>query len=173
MLQCFAHVAEKSQLFMSVQSDLYDIMSDGFEYKEQVTTCDPYDCKVPLCLTEHSSLAITRSPPNTFAALLMHRSTNAAGSWAEWRGRPPLLLDLSSTPLLPNPLPLGASHWCCWTAELGQAAEDSLCLPAQWPGRPSLPCVRKRSPCGGDPSFSLRGPGKMYRLLYTNKDCEF
>lgn len=72
---------------MSVQSDLYDTMFDGFEYKEQVTTCDPYDCKIPLCLTEHGSLAIAHSPPDSFAALLVPRSTSAAGSWAEGRGK--------------------------------------------------------------------------------------
>lgn len=87
LLQYCTHVAEKPQLFLSVQSDLYDIMFNGFEYKEQVTTCDPYDCKIPLCLTERSSLAITHSPPNSFAALLMHRSTSAAGSGAERRGK--------------------------------------------------------------------------------------
>lgn len=44
---------------MSMQSDLYNIT---FEYKEQVTTSDPYHCKIPLCLTEHSSWLLNTTP---------------------------------------------------------------------------------------------------------------
>lgn len=65
MLHCFIRVAEKFQLlFMSAQSDLYDTMFDWSECKEQVTTSDPYHRQIPLCLTEHSSLAIKYNPPN-------------------------------------------------------------------------------------------------------------
>lgn len=152
------------QLFMSVQSDLYDLMFDRFEYKEQVTTCDLHDCKIPLCLTERSSLAVAHSPPDSFAVLLMHRSVNAAGSWAGPRGK--VSVGSDSAALLPNPLPLGPG-WCRWTW-----AEDSLCLQHSDPGAlPSL-CQETQS-LWRRSLLSLHGPGKMSHLLYTNKNCEF
>lgn len=119
------------QLFMSVQSDLYDLMFDRFEYKEQVTTCDLHDCKIPLCLTERSSLAVAHSPPDSFAVLLMHRSVNAAGSWAGPRGK--VSVGSDSAALLPNPLPLGAG---LVPLNLGRGFPLSA---AQWPRSPSLP----------------------------------
>lgn len=112
----------ESQLFMSVQSDLYDKMSDRFGYKEQVTTCDPYDCELPLCLTEHSSGWSTQSQSHLCPA-----DAEPHCSWAERRGG--LLLDASSAALLPNPLPVGAAPGAAEPLHLG-SAEDSLCLPA-------------------------------------------
>lgn len=149
----------ESQLFMSVQSDLYDKMSDRFEYKEQVSTCEPYDCKLPLCLTEHSSGYSTQSQSHWLPCYAEPHC-----SWAERRGG--LLLDVSSAALLPNPLPVGAAPGAAEPLHLG-TAEDSLCLPAV---TRELPCA---CPCGRDPSSSLHGPGKMCQLVYTNKDCEF
>lgn len=63
LLHHFIHVAVKSQLFMSVQNDLYGRMFHWFEYIEQVTTSDRCLCKIPLCLTDHSSSAVKHNPP--------------------------------------------------------------------------------------------------------------
>lgn len=71
-----------------MQSDLYDIM---FEYKEQVTTSDPYHCKIPLCLTEHSSLAIKYNPPNRHLLPCWCRSPHMQQAAEHNEGARPLL----------------------------------------------------------------------------------
>lgn len=180
MLHCFIHVAEKSQLFMSVQSDLYDIMFDWFEYKEQVTTSDPYHCKIPLCLTEHSSLAIKYNPPTDICCPTDACIYKCSRQLSKMKGEG-LLLHLSYAALLPNPLPLGACGQSLGAAELlNLGSRQRIPFICQHRDPRGFPCPASRNkdtgkfgPCDRDPSFIPHGPGKLHHLLYRNKDCEF
>lgn len=142
MLHCFIRVAEKFQLlFMSAQSDLYDTMFDWSECKEQVTTSDPYHRQIPLCLTEHSSLAIKYNPPNRHLLPRYAYIYTCDGQLSKMRGKASWYIRAMQLCCQICALQrVAASLWV--QLSLGSRllpAEDSLRLPAPWPKGLSLP----------------------------------